>query len=373
MRNNNQSPAFYWLNMIVFFILINNRSVFSFDKLVQSQAVSKNVSDKQCLFDGDIEYYLKSGIFNKLKVLTWNVNLMADTPWEEELLKRYSNQDMNDPVSRAEAVGLVLAQADYDIVVVEEVLDSDLRDILIRHMTSAGYYSAKILGGSWSLLLKLYIFNGGVMVFSRYPIVAEHEKIMPSLWGQYFAAMGVKYVKIKFYDQFVHVFAIHLQSIQWGVPEEHARLRQQINALKDFIALQDIKRNEIVLLMGDFNTNSGNKAEDFDGRHYPESEVHSDFQYLLSSLDAREVGRYSNSLPFSFNVYNNSMAFGKTPLGTLDNILCLKRYSCPDYGELRIKRFDDSATRLRELSDHYPIEGELFYSSYERACLNDGH
>ena len=91
---------------------------------------------------------------------------------------------------------------------------------------------------------------------------------------------------------------------------------------------------------------------------------HDDFYYICSVINATEVRPYQNSLPFSFNVVNNTMAFKKTPLGTLDNILCSSDHLCPEKGALRIKRFDvddNNALALKELSDHFPIEGELYF------------
>ena len=58
------------------------------------------------------------------------------------------------------------------------------------------------------------------------------------------------------------------------------------------------------------------------------------------------------------------MAFKKKPLGTLDNILCDHGHVCPEGGFLQIKRFDiegNSGLHLQELSDHFPIEGILYF------------
>ena len=187
------------------------------------------------------------------------------------------------------------------------------------------------------------------------------------------AAIGVKYVKLKpVHGYTVHVFAVHLQTIQHEWDWEHSNLRKHADLLRQFKQSKQIPADDIVLILGDFNANAGNKSgvtiDDL-----LENSPHDDFYYICEAINAVEVRPYRDSLPFSFNVVNNTMAFEKKPLGTLNNILCDIGHVCPERGFLRIRRFDvdeNSGLEIKELSDHFPVEGELFFPKrkYRMPC-----
>lgn len=302
-------------------------------------------------------------LFN-FNVITWNVNLMTDAYIEQLYLKYIAGQDMNNPTARARLIADKLSSKNVDLMVLEEFMDQDLRDIVIGELKKAGYYHSDILGGgyldNWE-----YLYNGGVMVFSRHPVEVEDELVLPAVGTQRAGAIGIKYVKLRpVFGRVVHVFAVHLQTIQHNSENEHKNLRWQIDELKRYKSEKKISKNDIVLFIGDFNANSGNKS-DYSLELLAESKPYDDFKYLCDQLNAREVAPFQNSLPFSFNNVNNSMAVGKNPLGTLDNILCAKDYICPVGGFMKISRFDvdqeQEGLKFDELSDHYPIEGMLFF------------
>ena len=208
------------------------------------------------------------------KVITWNVNLMADAFYEKLMLSYFGGQEMNNPLERAKLIADVLEEGQYDIIVLEEFVDEDLRAPVEQKLIDEnGYYHSQLLGASYFVLKNLlYIYNGGVMIFTRQPIVEEDELVLSAVGLQRSAAIGVKYVKLKsIYGNFIHIFAVHLQSIQHGWDSEHESLRRHASLLRDFKQSKKIPADDIVLFVGDFNANAGNKSgvviDDFTENH----------------------------------------------------------------------------------------------------------
>ena len=292
----------------------------------------------------------------KLKVMTWNVNLLGDKFYDYVFLKALG-QDMSHPVERAKEIGRQLSTMDMDIVVLEELIDEELRAVVNGRMNAAGYNNSSVLGiNAWS---QWHIFNGGVVIYSRFPVEDEGQQVLQSWGGQGWAAIGVKYVRLRLDGRSIHVFGAHLQTIENHVVEEHERLKQQMWQFLNYINSKYIAPQDIVLLLGDFNASSGNKAL---ATNRLEDSPHEDFRYLLKVLNATEAGAYTpGSLRFSFNTVNNTMAQGKAPLGTPDNILCMRQFGCPDFGYLKVDRIKGAEFYYGELSDHHPVIGELYY------------
>ena len=297
-----------------------------------------------------------------LRVLTWNVNLMSSIDPVEFFLRVLGGQDMNEPEKRAEEVADLLVGWAYDIVVLQEVADPFLRAVINQKMAAAGYHVTDVLGGNWlsGWAFSLQILNGGVVIYTRVSSEGESveskEFIFPRPVGtQGWCAVGCMYVKVPLNMGYLHVVGLHLQTVQSNSQEEYEGLTLHHRYLKKIIRELDIPAHEPVLYIGDFNTNAGEQVEKTDGDQY--------FQNMLKTLNAKEAAEYlKETLPYSFDPDRNQMAKGKTPKGTLDNVLCDKGHICPVGGYLKIFHTNGTKTPLGVHSDHYSLEGILYFS-----------
>ncbi|WP_062268445.1 endonuclease/exonuclease/phosphatase family protein [Endozoicomonas arenosclerae] len=298
----------------------------------------------------------KSDQCSPLKLLTWNVNLMTSYDFFEFLIWWFGSQDMNDPELRAEEIAQYMVKRDYHIVALQEIADKYLRGVVNKEMRKAGYYMTPVLGEGWKWLLSGRLFNGGVVVYSKAPILEMREFVFPMPVGnQGWCAIGAWYVKVPTQSGNLHVFGLHLQTVQSDNEEEYKGLIKHYGYLKQIKNKLNIPRHEAVIYMGDFNSDAGRQDGMAQGDEY--------FQIMLETLVSRQAADFTNtSLPYSFDIHENEMAKGKTPLGTLDNILCDKRNVCPINGYMKILHANQTSSRLGVLSDHYPIEGILYFT-----------
>lgn len=141
-----------------------------------------------------------------------------------------------------------------DVVSYAEAFDTSPReDHLIPAMEAAGFpYRTTILNDPGALP---FPWNGGVIIFSKWPIEAEDE-IDYAECGQAasdcLANKGVKYARINKLGKIYHVFGTHMDA--GGNADDIYARRTQMAEIRDFIADLDIPENEPVLFGGDFNT-----------------------------------------------------------------------------------------------------------------------
>lgn len=142
-----------------------------------------------------------------------------------------------------------------DVVCFAEAFDDTPRkDHLIPAMEAAGFpYRTEILNEPTGFLP--FPINGGVIIFSRWPIEAENE-IKYAECGQAsqdcLSNKGVKYARINKLGKLYHVFGTHMDAGE-GTDDIYAR-RTQMAEIRDFIADLHIPESEPVIFGGDFNT-----------------------------------------------------------------------------------------------------------------------
>ena len=288
-------------------------------------------------------------------VITWNVNLMSSWTIAQWFLYYFDHQDMNDILTRAQIIANNLKQKNYDIIALQELADHASKKIIDSILAEAGYYSSEMLGEKQSHLgWAIYLFNGGITLYSKHPFQAlEYHFFSRPAGLQYYMPKGAIYGKVKAGDKVIHVFNVHLQSIHEGKSIEYEVQRTHLNDLRDLIKSKHYEPDEHIFVMGDFNIDSQN--------YLPVSPGDAPFNTVLKTLRASEAVPFDNCTKMiSFDPAENAMAKGKFPLGTLDNILCLNSRTCPYSGSKRIFRFEDTQTRLKELSDHYPVEALIY-------------
>jgi endonuclease/exonuclease/phosphatase family metal-dependent hydrolase len=114
--------------------------------------------------------------------------------------------------------------------------------------------------------------NGGVVLYSRWPIVKEAHQVFtrgPLLEGcagaDCLAAKGVVYIAVEKtvgeHSQRVHVFASHLQA--WNTPQGQAIRHKQLKEIKQLQARMKIPEDEPVFFVGDFNIDAQHDAAEY--------------------------------------------------------------------------------------------------------------
>ncbi len=140
-----------------------------------------------------------------------------------------------------------------DVVIFAEVFDDSPReDELEPAMEAAGFpYKTTILNDPGGGLLP---WNGGVMIFSRWPIEASDEydfELCGPNAQDCLANKGIKYAKINKMGKRYHVFGTHMDAGS-GQEDYDAKL-SQIGEMRRFIAEQNIPDGEPAVFGGDFN------------------------------------------------------------------------------------------------------------------------
>ena len=107
-------------------------------------------------------------------------------------------------------------------------------------------------------LFSKFVIDSGLMIFSKYPIVATDSiTYKDGIGWDAMSAKGVLYAKIKLGDsKFLHVFSTHLQASYNDVTSNDVNIRQY--QIKELVAFMKTKCNDgfPLALLADFNVNS---------------------------------------------------------------------------------------------------------------------
>ena len=222
-----------------------------------------------------------------------------------------------------------------DVVIFSEVFDNAPRtDHVEPAMAAAGFpYKTSILNDG------VFPWNGGVMIFSRWPIEVSDEYDF-ELCGQAaqdcLANKGIKYAKVNKLGKRYHIFGTHMDA-GGGTDDIEAR-RLQMAEMRDFIAAQQIPETEAAIYGGDFNY----------------SPLGSDFLHALDSLNPiipHEIGFTSSS---------GSQAFGSI----IDHVWGDPRYLLPlecTNEVITMRSIHEDLWELSDFSDHRCALGRFVY------------
>jgi phospholipase C len=155
--------------------------------------------------------------------------------YRAKLISKYIEQNMKD----------------VDIISFCEAFDTEAREILILHLYTLGFkYSTPILDDNTNIFS-----NGGIFLISKYPILSYSFYIYKNAIGTDFLAnKGIVKIHLKKDNFDINVFSTHLQS--W---RKYSNIRQkQLKELNEYIRKFRFIENDIVVLIGDFNTTSKN-------------------------------------------------------------------------------------------------------------------
>ncbi|MGY0217509.1 sphingomyelin phosphodiesterase [Endozoicomonadaceae bacterium StTr2] len=228
----------------------------------------------------------------------------------------------------------------YDVLALQEVFASG-RDDFLRELAKEYPYQTRMLDKEGA-----NIYDGGVIIVSRYPIVNQAQYVFPDCSGtDCFADKGVNYAEVIKGGKAYHVFATHTASFDTDIAREN-RQRQfkQIRALATSLK---IPANETVVYSGDFNVNK---------RKFPQ-----DYQQMIANLSAVEP-EYSGYTESTFDPRINDFAgealSGGENIEYLDYVMVSNEYAIkPDNNNFVAvpRSTDERLWKHYNLSDHFPV------------------
>lgn len=190
----------------------------------------------------------------EIRILTYNIFLRSlvknnESDWKEERLEDFCKILHN-----------------YDIICLQEMFGTfnSRKQNLIRAATIAGFFF--FVDTSSPDFLSKYIADGGLIILSRFPIVAHaYHKFRYGVVADSLAEKGLIYAKIAIKDSYLHIFTTHLQASYFDSGETNfiASFRTRMDQLShinylmsEILAKEYDKRNDKILLVGDFNVDA---------------------------------------------------------------------------------------------------------------------
>lgn len=269
--------------------------------------------------------------------------------------------------------------SDIDIIILSEMFDKKSRNLLLNGLKNIGFiYKTKLLGNKICSRKFPAIYNGGVIIVSKYPIIMNNEIIFNKSSGEdSISAKGCVYAKIKKGNFFYHIFGSHLQSGESNnINLENSKYLVRIEQFKEinnFITSLNIPKNEGIIFGGDINSNmkmnfTQNLLNIINTKiptilnSFPESnnntiDIHND-------LNTRTNGSRENTfIDGIFIIKNNFHSLlkvqGIDSLKLLsDEDISLKKITCRLPLCNCLPCYDSSCKNnffTRNLSDHYPV------------------
>lgn len=261
----------------------------------------------------------------KLKILSWNIYMLPS------FLGRGTT-------TRAEAIGAMLADSDYDVIVFQEAFDGPARRIISRLLQPAFSFQA---GPANQKALSLKA-NSGVWIFSKYPIRSSASIVFKTRKGiDAFSRKGALLTEIEVRGQRIQVIGTHLQNAG-GDWLRHSQCVELYNRL-----LKPYGRVGVTqVICGDFNIDRYRNEESY--------------RYMLQLLDVSD-GTTTGTLLFSYDRQNNDLT---TEPGVqqdlIDYVLLRNTSERLVRAERQIRVFRHPWKRgNKDLSDHFALEAEL--------------
>lgn len=237
----------------------------------------------------------------------------------------------------------------YDALIFSEAFDDDTRAELLNGLRTEYPYATSILGSDRGVEQ-----DGGVIIVSRWPIVAQDQRRFGSICSgsDCQADKGVLYARIERGARFYNLFGSHTQA--WPTPAGAQVRAQQFRIIRQFIDSKSIAAGEPVLIGGDLNV---------DRLKFPE-----EFRQMLQILNAECPPHQGYA--YTWDSTTNDLAEKTGGFEYLDYILWSKAHLKPaaSLNEPRILRAAQEWKEfgweyaMWDLSDHYPVYGRFNFT-----------
>jgi endonuclease/exonuclease/phosphatase family metal-dependent hydrolase len=232
----------------------------------------------------------------------------------------------------------------YDVLMLQEVFASG-RGEFLRNLAKEYPYQTKMLGSP-----RANVYDGGVIIVSRYPIVNEGQYVYPDCSGtDCFADKGVNYAEVIKNGKSYHLLATHTASFDTDSAREYRQ--RQFRQMRDFAQAQNIPATETVVYGGDFNVNK---------LKFP-----TDYQQMFENLSADEP-QYAGYIESTFDPRINGFAgialSGGENIEYLDYIVVSNEFAKRNENINTVKVPRTTVASLWKhwnLSDHFPIKAVI--------------
>jgi len=270
------------------------------------------------------------------KIIAKEVSILSYNTWQLPLIAFTAKK----PRHRSVAIAEYFRKNARDIVLLQEVFTKKAYSEISQAFDEIGYHGTKRQKSS---LMKKKLFNSGLAIFSKYPIVETKFQSYRNCQGEdCLSNKGMLAVLLEIEPgEYIYVVNTHLQA---GDNRKRVFKREkQIDQLEEFLNSDFFVKDIPIILGGDFNTNKG---ED-------------DYHYLISRLEVEEM-QLTGPLTFSHDSTLNDNLLGKKKKDKklLDYILIMNNKNYNYLNSFRIIRPKGSYLNYKDvdLSDHFAVE-----------------
>jgi len=272
-----------------------------------------------------------------LSLLSWNIQMLPSVVRN------------NGKAKRARAIVEQLKANPYDVVVFQEIFKKRSRRIIRKGISSLYPYHTKVLNKKF-IALKT---NGGVMIFSRYPITAVHEIQYRSRSGfDKYSRKGALLADIDIKGKTIQVGGTHLQAFG---PQEI--MFAQYHQLHDELLKPNQQSGVPQFVLGDFNTRQTPTSPPVASANGGPPLTR--YEYMLQTLGADD-GPLAGDQQYTMDrPYNDLCEGNKSSRILLDYILVRPNGTTPTVvRQVRIFR-QQWDKEHQDLSDHFALEGKI--------------
>lgn len=260
----------------------------------------------------------------KIKILSWNIYMLpaflgcGKTP-------------------RAEAIGQLLAESNYDVIVFQEAFHGKSRKIISRLLQPAFSFQA----GPANHKLFSFRANSGIWIVSRHPIRYADEIIFSTRKGvDGFSRKGALLVELLIEGRRVQVIGTHLQNAgdDWLRHSQCVELSSRLLRPHEEIDVPQV-------VCGDFNIDRHRNTRSY--------------EYMLQLLDVAD-GMPSGARRYTYDRVDNDLRTEPGQERDLIDYVLVRQAPGTGFVERRIRVFRHPWRRHSvDLSDHFALEADI--------------
>ncbi len=264
----------------------------------------------------------------KIKILSWNIYMLPGMVMK------------GGKVERAAAIGKILKESDYDVIVFQEAFHRRARKKIYQQLKDAFPYQT----GPANQQLISYKTNSGIWIFSKHPIVASQAIIFKNRSGiDAFSRKGGLIAELLIDQTLVQVAGTHLQN------SGPAWIRQS-QCVEFYNRLLKPMQKEGVpqILCGDFNINREKEEE---------------YHFMLQTLHATD-GELCGNVKHTYDRQQNDLHVEAGQKKDLIDYILIRDSENQVVGTSReIKIIRESWHRQHaDLSDHFALAAEIQFA-----------